>query len=45
LSGEDGVRNAQVQLLLEGMIVSLDSIVESYGKFVKIKETFVRKGG
>ncbi|WP_373228531.1 ribosomal-processing cysteine protease Prp [Cohnella sp.] len=44
-SSEDTVRNAQVQLLLEGMVVSLDSIVESYGKFVKIKETFVEKGG
>ncbi|MCD9022705.1 ribosomal-processing cysteine protease Prp [Cohnella silvisoli] len=41
----DSVRNDQVQLLLEGMVVALESIVESYGKYVKIKETFVEKGG
>lgn len=41
----DSFKNDQVQLLLEGMVVALESIVESYGKFVKIKETFVEKGG
>jgi uncharacterized protein YsxB (DUF464 family) len=41
----DSFKNGQVQLLLEGMVVALESIVESYGKFVKIKETFVEKGG
>ncbi len=41
----DPVRNDQVQLLLEGMIVALESIVESYGKYAKIQETFVEKGG
>jgi uncharacterized protein len=40
-SSEDTNRNAQVQLLLEGMVVSLESIVEAYGKFVKIQEIFV----
>jgi len=37
--------NDQVQLLLEGMIAALESIVESYGKHVTIKETFEKKGG
>ncbi|RED64123.1 ribosomal-processing cysteine protease Prp [Cohnella lupini] len=41
----DPKRNDQVQLLLEGMIVALESIAESYGKYVKIKETFEKKGG
>jgi uncharacterized protein YsxB (DUF464 family) len=41
----DSVRNGQVQLLLEGMIVALESIMESYGKYVKIQETFVEEGG
>jgi len=41
----DPLRNDQVQLLLEGMIAALESIVESYGKYVKIKETFAKKGG
>jgi uncharacterized protein YsxB (DUF464 family) len=41
----DPVRNGQVQLLLEGMIAALESIVESYGKYVKIQETFVEEGG
>lgn len=42
---EDEERNAKVQLLLEGMLVALDSIAQSYGKYVKIKETFAGKGG
>lgn len=41
----DEARNAQVQLLLEGMVVSLESIAEAYGKYVKIKQTFSEKGG
>ncbi|WP_372634667.1 ribosomal-processing cysteine protease Prp [Cohnella sp.] len=41
----DPRRNDQVQLLLEGMVAALESIVESYGKYVTIKETFVKKGG
>jgi uncharacterized protein YsxB (DUF464 family) len=41
----DPVRNDQVQLLLEGMIVALESIVESYGKYVIMNETFGEKGG
>lgn len=41
----DPVRNDQVQLLLEGMIGALESIVESYGKYVVMKQTFVEKGG
>lgn len=41
----DPMRNDQVQLLLEGMVAALESIVESYGKYVIIKETFVGKGG
>jgi uncharacterized protein YsxB (DUF464 family) len=41
----DPQRNDQVQLLLEGMVAALESIVESYGKYVKIKETFAEKGG
>jgi uncharacterized protein len=44
-TSNDPVRNGQVQLLLEGMIVALESIVESYGKYVKIQETFVEEGG
>ncbi|MBO9598095.1 MAG: ribosomal-processing cysteine protease Prp [Cohnella sp.] len=44
-SGGDEARNAQVQLLLEGMVVSLESIAEAYGKYVKIKQTFSEKGG
>ncbi|QJD81804.1 ribosomal-processing cysteine protease Prp [Cohnella herbarum] len=41
----DPRRNDQVQLLLEGMVVALESIEESYGKHVKIKVTFAEKGG
>ncbi len=41
----DSGRNDQVQLLLEGMVAALESIVESYGKYVTIKETFDKKGG
>jgi uncharacterized protein len=41
LQGNDPVRNDQIRLLLEGMVVSLETIVESYGKYVTIKETFV----
>ncbi|TVY04065.1 ribosomal-processing cysteine protease Prp [Cohnella terricola] len=41
----DPLRNDQVQLLLEGMVAALESIVESYGKYVTIKETFEKKGG
>jgi uncharacterized protein YsxB (DUF464 family) len=41
----DPRRNDQIQLLLEGMIAALESIVESYGKYVTIKETFEKKGG
>jgi uncharacterized protein len=36
----DADRNAQVQLLLEGMLVSLESIADAYGKYVSIKQTF-----
>lgn len=32
-------RNDQVQLLLEGMVVALESIVDEYGKYVRIKES------
>jgi len=42
---DDPVRNDQVQLLLEGMVAALESIVETYGKYVKIKITFSDKGG
>jgi uncharacterized protein len=42
---DDPVRNDQVQLLLEGMVAAFESIVESYGKHVIIKETFSEKGG
>ncbi|MFD0674352.1 ribosomal-processing cysteine protease Prp [Cohnella sp. GCM10027633] len=42
---DDEARNAQVQLLLEGMLVSLESIADAYGKYVKIKVTFAEKGG
>lgn len=34
----DPARDGQVQLLLEGMIASLESIVDEYGKYVRIKE-------
>ncbi|WEK55364.1 MAG: ribosomal-processing cysteine protease Prp [Candidatus Cohnella colombiensis] len=44
-NSEDEGRNAQVQLLLEGMVVALESIAQEYGKFVKIKHTFSGKGG
>ncbi|MFC5402079.1 ribosomal-processing cysteine protease Prp [Cohnella soli] len=33
---EDPAKDAQVQLLLEGMVVALESIADSYGKHVKI---------
>jgi uncharacterized protein YsxB (DUF464 family) len=32
--------NERVQLLLESMVVMLETIVGSYGKFVRIKEQF-----
>lgn len=35
----DAVRDEQIQLLLAGMVVSLESIADEYGKFVKIKHT------
>lgn len=35
---EEAARNDQVQLLLEGMVVALESIVETYGKYVRIKQ-------
>lgn len=41
----DPIRNDQVQLLLEGMVAALESITESYGNYVKIKDTFSKKGG
>ncbi|BBI32542.1 hypothetical protein KCTCHS21_19410 [Cohnella abietis] len=41
----DPKRHDQVQLLLEGMIAALESIVEEYSQYVKIQETFVEKGG
>lgn len=41
----DPMRNDQVQLLLEGMIVALETITESYGKYVKIKVSIMEKGG
>ncbi len=31
--------NEKVQLLLEAMVVSLTSIAEQYGKYIKIRET------
>jgi len=34
----EAYRNDQVQLLLEGMIVSLESIADEYGKYVRIQE-------
>lgn len=40
----DPARDGQVQLLLEGMIVALESIADEYGKFVKI-HTVRNKGG
>lgn len=36
--GLDHQVSEKAQLLLEGMVVSLQSIVQSYGKYVKIKE-------
>jgi len=39
-ASSDATRNAQVQLLLEGMLVSLESIADAYGKYVTIKQTF-----
>ncbi|MBN2984842.1 MULTISPECIES: ribosomal-processing cysteine protease Prp [Cohnella] len=44
-AGEDEERNGQVQLLLEGMLVALQSIADEYGKYVKIKEKIANKGG
>jgi uncharacterized protein YsxB (DUF464 family) len=34
----DGQKQAQVQLLLEGMLVSLETIRASYGKYLKMNE-------
>ncbi|RUS47661.1 ribosomal-processing cysteine protease Prp [Cohnella sp. AR92] len=42
---EEAYRNDQVQLLLEGMIVGLESIVEQYRKHVKIKHALAKEGG
>lgn len=44
-ASDDEARNAQVQLLLEGMLASLESIADAYGKYVKIQETLVEEGG
>ncbi|WP_027092688.1 ribosomal-processing cysteine protease Prp [Cohnella thermotolerans] len=35
---EDPSKNDRVQLLLEGMVASLETIVDEYGKYVRIKE-------
>jgi len=37
----DSAADERVQLLLESMVVMLDTIIESYGKFVVIKEQTV----
>jgi uncharacterized protein len=37
---EDQRLDGQAQLLLEGMIVALESIADEYAKYVKIKELF-----
>ncbi|RAP77873.1 ribosomal-processing cysteine protease Prp [Paenibacillus montanisoli] len=36
----DAVSNEKAQLLLEGMIVQLNSIAASYGKFVQLRQQF-----
>ncbi|XID93616.1 ribosomal-processing cysteine protease Prp [Paenibacillaceae bacterium WGS1546] len=43
--GADPLENGRIQLLLEGMVAALESIAESYGKHVTIKETFEPEGG
>jgi len=35
----DADRGLQAQLLVEGMVVSLETIATAYGKYVQIKET------
>ena len=37
---EDAAKDSVVQLLLEGMMAALESIVDEYGKYVSIKEHF-----
>ncbi|OUM97096.1 MAG: ribosomal protein [Paenibacillaceae bacterium ZCTH02-B3] len=37
----DGARRERAQLLLEGMLVALESIAESYGEYVRIEQSFV----
>jgi uncharacterized protein YsxB (DUF464 family) len=36
--GGEAATNDRVQLLLEGMVVSLESIADEYGKYVRIQE-------
>ncbi|NBD25922.1 ribosomal-processing cysteine protease Prp [Paenibacillus glycinis] len=39
-AGEDAASDAKMQLLLESMIVMLESIAASYGKYVVIRQQF-----
>ena len=41
----DPAADAKIQLLLESMIVMLDTIQQSYGKYVVIRETLTEEGG
>lgn len=41
----DSAADAKIQLLLESMIVMLDTIQQSYGKFVVIRELLTDEGG
>ncbi|MFC5700495.1 ribosomal-processing cysteine protease Prp [Cohnella faecalis] len=36
---EEAAREANVQLLLEGMVVALETIVDEYGKYVRIQQS------
>jgi len=42
--GMDGVKEERVQLLLEGMIVMLQSIEETYGSYIKLQTSYSEGG-
>ncbi|GAA3408318.1 ribosomal-processing cysteine protease Prp [Paenibacillus hodogayensis] len=41
----DEALSVQIQLLLESMVVMIESIEEAYGKYIAIKTTITEEGG
>jgi hypothetical protein len=41
----DPALSDRAQLLLEGMVVALEAIVEQYGKYVQIQDEIAQEGG